>query len=107
MLDTTTVMAGAAVLAGGTYAMRLGGPALRARLGESERVDALIDVAATVVLVAVMVTTAFTQAGGFSGVARSAGVILACVLAWYRVPFLVVILAAAGLTAGLRLLGIA
>lgn len=54
-----------------------------------------------------MVTTAFTQAGGFSGVARSAGVILACVLAWYRVPFLVVIVAAAGLTAGLRLLGIA
>lgn len=107
MLDTPTVMAGAAVLAGGTYAMRLGGPALRAKFGESERVDALIDVAATVLLVAVMVTTAFTEAGGFSGVARSAGVIFACVLAWYRTPFVVVILAAAGLTAGLRFLGVA
>lgn len=106
MPEPLALLAGGVVLGAGTYAFRLGGPALRARLGDSERVDRLVDVAVVVLLTGVMVTTGFTQDGAFAGPARTVGVGVAAVLAWRRAPFLVVVLAAAAVTAGLRVLGV-
>lgn len=111
MPDTWIVLAGTLVLAAGTYAMRLGGAGLRGRLariapGRTEHVDEFVDAAAIVLLVAVLATTGLTQDGAFAGIARAGGVGVAVALAWLRVPFVIVILTAAGLTAGLRLAGV-
>ena len=57
-------------------------------------------------LVAASMTTALTQGHGFAGPARPAGVLVGGVLAWRKAPFLVVVIAAAGTAAVLRLLGV-
>jgi hypothetical protein len=103
------------VLAAGTYAFRVAGPLLRARLVRSRgggeaalppRVTELMSVAAIVLLVALIATAALTDGGSFAGVALPAGVLTGGVLAWRRVPFVFVVLAAAVVAAGLRALGV-
>ena len=106
MPDPISLLVGGLVVAVGTYVFRLGGPALQARTGGSERVNAFLDVAALVLLAAVMATTALTEDGRSAGIARPAGVFVAGVLAWKRAPLVVVVLAAAAVTAGLRLAGV-
>jgi branched-subunit amino acid transport protein len=104
--DATLVVAGMAVLTAGTYAIRLAGPALRTRISFPPRAEKLLEAAAVVLLAALVATTALTQGHGFSGVARPAGVLVGGVLAWRKAPFLAVVIAAAGVTAVLRLLGV-
>jgi branched-subunit amino acid transport protein len=99
--DTTLVVAGIATLAAGTFAIRLSGQALRARITFPPRARRLVEAAAVVMLAALVATTALTQGHGFAGFARPAGV-----LAWRRAPFVVVIIAAAAVTALLRLAGL-
>lgn len=102
------------VLAAGTYAFRLAGPLLRARLvrahgGDAElppRLTELLSTAATVLLVALVATSALTAQGGFAGVALPAGVLTGGLLAWRKAPFVVVVVVAAGVAAGLRALGV-
>jgi branched-subunit amino acid transport protein len=94
------------VLALGTYAFRIAGPALRQRLRVPARVERLLAEAATVLLVALVATSALTDGQAFAGWARPAGVTVAAVLAVRRAPFPVIVVAAAGTTAGLRLLGV-
>jgi branched-subunit amino acid transport protein len=102
------------VLAAGTYAFRLAGPLLRARLakahgGEAElppRLTELLSTAATVLLVALIATAALTDGGSFAGIALPAGVLAGGVLAWRKAPFVVVVVAAAVVAAGLRALGV-
>lgn len=112
------------VLAVGTYAFRVAGPLLRARMVRAAaeragrgaapdgsaalppRVAELLSAAATVLLVALIATAALTEGGSFAGVALPAGVLTGGVLAWRRVPFVFVVIAAAAVTAGLRLLGV-
>jgi len=103
------------VLVAGTFAFRVAGPMLRARLvrarGDGEtalppRVEELLSMAATVLLVALIATAALTDGGALAGVALPAGVLTGGVLAWRRVPFVFVVLAAAAVAAGLRLLGV-
>jgi branched-subunit amino acid transport protein len=94
------------VLAAGTYAFRVAGPVLRARFEPSERVRRLLSVAASVLLVALMATAALTIGHGFAGWARVAGVLVGGVLAWRRMPFLAVVVAAVLTTAVLRLSGV-
>ena len=94
------------VLAGGTYAFRAVGPVLRERFQPGERARRLLSVAASVLLVALVATSALMAGHGFAGWARIAGVLVGGVLAGRRVPFLVVVLAAVAVTAGLRLLGV-
>jgi branched-subunit amino acid transport protein len=106
MKDTTLVIAGIATLAAGTYAFRFSGRTLRARIAFPPRVTRLLDAAATVLLAALVATTALTQEHSFAGLARPAGVLVAGVLAWRRAPFLVVVIAAAAVTALLRLAGL-
>lgn len=102
------------VLAAGTYAFRLAGPFLRARLAKAHggeaalppRLTELLSAAATVLLVALIATAALTDGGGFAGIALPAGVLTGGVLAWRKAPFVVVVVAAALVAAGLRALGV-
>ncbi|MEU6741504.1 AzlD domain-containing protein [Streptosporangium sandarakinum] len=95
-----------AVLAAGTYAFRLAGPLLRDRVEIPERLLRLLPAATAVLLTALAATAALTQDGGFAGWARPAGVLAAGVLALRRAPFPVVVVAAAVVTAALRLCGV-
>lgn len=90
----------------GTYLMRLVGIVLRDRMSVPERVERYLDLGATALLVAVVATAALTEGGGFAGWARPAGVLVGAVAAWRRVPFVLVVVLAAGTTAGLRVLGV-
>lgn len=93
-------------LAVGTYTMRLSGVLLRERLELSDSLLRLLPMAATALLAALAATAALTESGGFAGVARPAGVAVGALLAWRRVPFVLVVLAAAGTAALLRATGI-
>jgi branched-subunit amino acid transport protein len=104
--DTTLVVAGIATLAAGTFAFRLAGPALRQRIAFPPWAERLLEAAAVVMLAALVATSALTKDHGFAGLARPAGVLVGGVLAWRKAPFLVVVIAAAGTTAVLRLLGV-
>ncbi len=96
-----------ALLAAGTYAFRVTGAAFRHRLRVPDRLQRLLSVAATVLLLARVATTALTQGHGFAGWARPAGVAVGAGLALCRVPFPVVVVAATATTAVLRLCGVA
>ncbi|MEW2072904.1 AzlD domain-containing protein [Streptomyces sp. NPDC012403] len=94
------------VLAAGTYAFRLVGPALHGRVELPARVRELLSAGAVVLLAALLATGALTEGGGFAGWARPAGVLMGGVLAWRRAPFAVVVLGAAATTAVLRAMGV-
>jgi branched-subunit amino acid transport protein len=94
------------ILAAGTYAFRLAGPLLSQRLQLSARVQRLMTLSAIALLSALVATATLTSNGGFGGAARPAGVVVGAVLAWLRLPFVVVVVAAAVTTAVLRKLGV-
>jgi branched-subunit amino acid transport protein len=94
-------------LAAGTYLVRLAGILLRDRVTLPQRLARLTDLGATALLVALVATAALTEAGGFAGWARPAGVLVGGVAAWLKVPFVLVVVLAAGTTAGLRAFGVA
>ncbi len=106
MKDTALVVTGMAALAAGTYAFRLSGQVLRARINFPPRAGKLLEAAAAVLLAALVASTALTEGHGFAGIARPAGVLVGGVLAWRKAPFLVVVIAAAATTALLRLFGV-
>ena len=93
-------------LAGGTFAFRFAGPMLRTRITLSPKVEDLMATATVVLLAALVVTASLLEGGEFAGFARPAGVLVGGVLAWRKAPFVVVVLAAAAIAAGLRLLGV-
>jgi len=62
--------------------------------------------AAITLLAALVGTAALLDGQEFAGVARPAGIAVGGVLAWCKAPFAVVVIAAAGTAAGLRLLGV-
>lgn len=95
-----------AVLAVGTYGLRLAGVVLGDRLRLSESVARLLPLAAVALLAALAATSALTSAGQFAGVARPIGVLAGVLAAWRRLPFVAVVLIAAATTAFLRLLGL-
>ncbi|WP_329102673.1 AzlD domain-containing protein [Micromonospora sp. NBC_01699] len=94
-------------LAVGTYAFRLAGVVLRERVDLPDWLARLLPIAAATMLAALAATAALTEGGAFAGVARPAGVLVGLVLAVRRAPFVLVVVAAAGTTAALRLLGVA
>ncbi|MFH9072254.1 AzlD domain-containing protein [Streptomyces alboflavus] len=93
-------------LAAGTYAFRLAGPLLHGRVELPVRVQELLTLGATVLLVALLATGALTEGHDFAGWSRPAGVLVGGVLAWRRAPFALVVVGAAGATALLRLAGL-
>jgi branched-subunit amino acid transport protein len=95
-----------AALAAATFGFRLAGPLLRDRVTVPAGAERLLASSAAVLLVALAATSALTQGGGFAGWARPAGVLVAGILAARRLPFPVVVLAAAIATALLRLAGV-
>jgi branched-subunit amino acid transport protein len=100
------MMCGMLVLAAGTYAFRFAGPALRSRIALPQGAGRLLEAAAVVLLAALAATTALLTGHGFAGFARPAGVLVAGVLAGRKVPFVLVVLAAAGTAALLRISGV-
>ncbi|WP_424185496.1 AzlD domain-containing protein [Actinokineospora sp. G85] len=93
-------------LAAGTFALRFAGTALRGRVTMPDHVRDLLATAALVLLVALAATAALAKGQSFGGWALAAGVAVGGLLAWRRVPFLVVVVAAAATTALLRLAGV-
>jgi branched-subunit amino acid transport protein len=93
-------------LAAITYTFRIAGPLLQDRVTVPAAAQQLFASAAAVLLVALAATSALTTGHDFAGWARPAGVLVAGVLAARRVPFPIVVLAAASVTALLRLAGI-
>jgi len=93
-------------LAVGTYTMRLSGVLLADRLDLSGHVQRLLPMAAAALLAALATTAAVMEDAAFAGLARPAGVLVGAVLAWRRLPFVVVVVAAAATAALLRLAGI-
>lgn len=93
-------------LAAGTYLIRLAGVLLAGRLTLPAALRRLLPLAAVALLAALAATAALTEGGGPAGVARPAGVLVGVLLAWRRLPFAVVVVAAAATAAGLRLLGL-
>ncbi|STV22492.1 inner membrane protein [Klebsiella pneumoniae subsp. pneumoniae] len=86
--------------------MRLGGAKLGNRLAFSERSQALLSDAATVLLFPSPWPPLSMRGAHFAGMARVLGVAFAVFLAWRKVPLIGVIIAAAVVTALLRLAGI-
>lgn len=105
-MSSVGLLVAVGLLAAGTLALRLLGPWLRARTELSPRVQQLTSASVTVVLTALVATSTLVQDHHFGGAARLAGVGVAGVLAWRRAPFLVVVLVAAALSAGLRAVGV-
>ncbi len=101
-----TLVLAVVVLGAGTFALRLAGPVLRARVEPSPRVERLLAVSVAVLFAALVATATLLEEHGFAGPARPAGVAVAGVLAWRKAPFVIVVLAPAATTAGLRLLGL-
>jgi branched-subunit amino acid transport protein len=94
------------LLAAGTYAFRVCGPALHRRVELSPGVRRMLSLAATVLLCALVATSALTAGHGFAGWSRPVGVLVGGALAARRAPFLVAVIAAVAVTATLRLLGV-
>ena len=81
MGNMTIFILGIAILSAGTYLMRLGGAKLGNRLALSERSQALLSDAATVLLFSVALATTFYEGEHFAGMARVLGVAFAVFLA--------------------------
>lgn len=105
-MSTQALLPAMLILAAGTYALRWTGPALRHRLRLSPRAIHLLDTGALVLLAALVATATLPTGSGELGLALPAGVAVGGVLAWRRAPLLVTVLAAAGTTALLRLMGV-
>ncbi|MFP5021473.1 AzlD domain-containing protein [Pseudonocardia phyllosphaerae] len=95
-----------AVLAVGTYLMRLGPLLLHERMAFSDRTVRIVELGAVALLVALVATGTWFEGPEFAGWARPAGVAVAGVAVWRRVPFVLVVVLAAGTTALLRLAGV-
>ncbi|MFW0786877.1 AzlD domain-containing protein [Gordonia sp. CPCC 206044] len=106
-MSTAGVFIGAAVLAVGTYLIRIAGPILVNKVEMSPRTSALLDRAAIVLLVGVAMTGALFAGHEFVGWARPAGVAVGIIAALCRAPLVLVIILAAAVAAGLRIVGVA
>ena len=100
------IMIGIALLAGGTFLLRLVGFKLGSRMQLSASAQTLLSDAATTLLLAVALTVTLFEGQQFAGFARVIGVGCALFLAWRKVPLIVIIVAAAAVTALLRGLGV-
>jgi uncharacterized membrane protein len=103
---TPTVLLLGATLAVVTYIFRAAGALLVARVEPGPRAQQAVDAAALLLLASVMATTALTDGEGYAGTARVTGVAVAALLAWKQAPLPLVLVAAATVTAGLRLAGV-
>jgi len=104
-MPDASLVAAILVLAAGTYAIRLFGVGF----GQSRfalRLQQWSDPAVVVLLASVAATATLFEGQGFAGWARTLGVAAAIGLAAMRAPLVVVVVAAAGVTACLRAFGV-
>lgn len=106
MSETTMLLVSVGVLAVGTFAFRFAGPVLRDKVRFPPGAERLMVTSSVVLLAALVATAALTEAQSFAGFARPAGVLVGGILAWRKVPFAFVVLAAAATAALLRLAGV-
>lgn len=95
-----------AVLGVGTFGIRFAGVTLRSRITVSARLLQALTASSVILLMALVATATIFEGPAFAGAARVIGVAVGGALAWRRAPFVIVVLAAAGVTAGLRLAGL-
>ncbi|WP_369056156.1 AzlD domain-containing protein [Kineococcus terrestris] len=100
------VLLAVGVCAAGTYALRALGVLLASRVTLPESEQDLVGRGTVVLLLALVATSTLFEGGGGAGAARPAGVLVAGVLAWRRVPFVAVVLVGAGTAAALRAAGV-
>lgn len=106
MSHQAIIIAGIALLASGTYLIRLAGVKLGNRLPIAERTQTMLSDAATILLLAVASTSTLFEGQHFAGMARVLGVAFAVFLAWRKAPLIAVIIGAALMTAALRYFGV-
>jgi hypothetical protein len=106
MTGTAGLLAVTGGLGLGTFAFRGAGRLLRARVTWPPRAERLTGTAVVVLLAALVATSGLAEGHGYAGLARTAGVAVGGVLAYRRAPFVVVVVAAAAVTALLRLAGL-
>lgn len=94
------------LIAAGTYAMRLAGPLLRQRVTLPPAVGRYFALGAVALLAALIATATVLDDGHLAGPARPAALVVGAILAVRKAPFIIVVLAAAGTAAGLRLAGL-
>lgn len=97
-----TILIGSAVVA----ALKFVGFALPASVSGSPRVQRISDVVTIGLLASLVVIQTLAVGNALVFDSRSVAVVVAGVLLWKRVPFIIVILVAAGVAAGLRAAGI-
>lgn len=95
------------VIAVGTYLMRLLPAWIFAKSEVSNRYDDLMRVTASVILVALVALLTFFEGDKFAGWARVVGVAAGGGFALAKVPFILVVVGSAAVTALLRLAGVA
>ncbi|UUV31611.1 AzlD domain-containing protein [Amycolatopsis roodepoortensis] len=105
-MDPLELIIAGGVLAAGTFAFRFAGPVLKARFTVSPKAEKLMARSAVVLLAALVAVAALTEGHEFAGYARPAGVLVGGVLAWRKLPFALVVVAAAATAALLRLAGV-
>ena len=106
MIGTTAILVSGVVLGAGTFAYRAAGPLMRSQFTPSLRIQALMGIAATVLLVALAATSAVADGREPADLARPSAYSWPGCWPGVGAPFVVVVLAAAGTAAGLRLLGL-
>lgn len=102
----TAIVLWGCLLGVGTFGYRILGVSLKSRLHLSERTTLLLTAASVILLLALVSTSTLIDGDQFAGWARPAGVAVGGILAWRKAPFVVVVLAAAAVAAGLRLVGV-
>jgi uncharacterized membrane protein len=105
-VSTSALLIGIGVLAIGTYACRFAGPVLAAHWTLPDRLQHMTTTGTVVLLTALVATATFIDGRDIASPARILGVAVGGLLAWRRVPFVLVVLAAATTTALLRLAGL-
>lgn len=101
-MSTASIITGIIILAVGTYAMRLSGILLNNRSGVSPRVKEILSLSAIVILFSVATTSTFFDGNQLADTSKIIGVGVAGVLTWQKKPFIMIVLSAAIVTAGLR-----
>lgn len=94
------------LFAAATYALRLTGPFLHDRIQLSDRTQEWLTLPAVALLSALAATSTLLPGGDFDSTARVIGVSAGVLAAIRGLPFIVVVILAAGATAVLRRLGI-
>ncbi|MCD2104721.1 AzlD domain-containing protein [Rhodococcus sp. GB-02] len=105
-MNTASVWIGIVVFACGSYALRVSGVLLRARVKLSGFAEKTLDRAVVVLLLAVVATSTIFTGHDVAGPARVFGVAAGGICAWFKAPLVVVVIVAAGTTALLRLSGV-